>query len=310
MPGDESSSFEEIPNFEKRKAEHIEYALSQESQSFVKTTFDDVALVHEALPEINFADIKLNDTDPKALFTSPFFVASMTAGHADGEAINDRLASACQESGWAMGVGSQRRELFDESEKKRWQLIRKKYPDVQLLSNIGLSQVIHTPVDKLKDLLDSIDAAALMVHTNPLQEALQVEGTPNFKGGMKALEKLCTDLDRPVILKETGCGFSKITLKQINDIGLFAVDLSGSGGTHWGRVEGMRAGADSPQQLAAKAFANWGISTVDSLLYASHVPPTCPHMLPIDSHVPPIYLAYTTLDTCCQPRQAELGYPL
>jgi len=271
MSGESPSSTETVTGFEKRKAEHIEHALSGASQSNVMRGFDAIHMLHEALPDLDFSEINLEDSDPKALFTSPFFVASMTAGHRDGEAINQRIAEACNHTGWAMGVGSQRRELFDADEAKRWQEINKKNSNVIFLSNLGLSQVIQTPVDKIKKIIESLGAKALIVHTNPLQEALQVEGTPQFKGGVKALETLCRDLDCPVILKETGCGFSKHTLKTVSQIGLFAVDVSGSGGTHWGRVEGMRAKEQSPQQIAAEAFANWGISTVDSLLYASNV---------------------------------------
>jgi len=110
------------------------------------------------------------------------------------------------------------------------------------------------------------------VHTNPLQEALQPEGTSRFRGGVEALRRLCEQCSVPVILKETGCGFSGHTLRKLLGVGLFAVDVSGYGGTHWGRIEGHRVSKDHPWYGAADAFKEWGISTVDSLLAAKAIP--------------------------------------
>ena len=108
----------------------------------------------------------------------------------------------------------------------------------------------------------------MIIHTNPLQECIQPEGTPRFRGGLAALEKLCAQLSVPVILKETGCGFSLKTLARLQETGLAAIDVSGRGGTHWGRVESQRLSAEQIQFSAGKTFADWGISTVDSILAA------------------------------------------
>jgi isopentenyl-diphosphate delta-isomerase len=118
-------------------------------------------------------------------------------------------------------------------------------------------------------LVDSLEAGGIFIHANALQEALQPEGTPEFKGGLKALERLCRKSPVPVVLKETGCGFSRPTLQRLKNTGLAAVDVSGYGGTHWGRIEGGRAPEASLQRSAAATFAHWGISTVDSLLHAA-----------------------------------------
>jgi isopentenyl-diphosphate Delta-isomerase len=140
-------------------------------------------------------------------------------------------------------------------------------PHLALFANIGVSQLIKAKVD-IRRLVEALDAQALCVHLNALQESIQPEGTPQFKGARHAPEILCRELGCPVIVKETGCGFHKSTLRQLARIGPAAVDVSGLGETHWGRIEGARAGAHSLHQAAAVTFANWGESTVSSVLAA------------------------------------------
>ncbi len=263
-------SFQE---FEQRKGDHIRLALSQSSQTESLSGIDRIRLKHEAFPEMNFADIDVSCELFGKKLRSPFFVSSMTAGHAGSLKLNHRFAKACSEKSWIMGVGSQRRELFDENAGQEWQQIRAEFPDLILLSNIGLSQLIKTPLEKIQKLISSLKAQALIVHTNPLQEALQPEGTPEFEHGLKALKNSLQFLSVPVIVKETGCGFSKASLEKLNDIGVPIVDLSGLGGTHWGRIEGLRSKPIEKLHKASKVFADWGISTVESLLNARSIGP-------------------------------------
>jgi isopentenyl-diphosphate delta-isomerase len=190
----------------------------------------------------------------------------MTAGHHKGEALNLVLARAAESRRWPMGLGSQRRELTDPQAHKEWKRLRQEAPKAFLLSNLGLSQLISTPVKQVLKLVEALEAGGIFIHANALQEALQPEGTPTFKGGLKALEKLCRASPVPVVLKETGCGFSRATLKRLKNTGLAAVDVSGFGGTHWGRIEGGRASSSSLQHHAALTFSGWGLSTRQSLL--------------------------------------------
>jgi len=267
-----------IIEFEKRKREHIELSLADANEAMGLSGLDSIGLVHEALPEINFSDIKLQHKSLGEVLETPFLVSSMTAGHIDSVDLNQRLAKACQSRGWMMGVGSQRRELFDAKASNEWAKLRKAAPRVKLIGNIGLSQLIHSSVDSIKSLVAALQASALFVHTNPLQEALQPEGTPEFKGGLKALSQLCQQLNVPVVLKETGCGFSVATLQRLKETGLKAVDVSGFGGTHWGRIEGARAQASGSKSAlikaqAAKTFSHWGVSTVQSVSNALELNP-------------------------------------
>jgi isopentenyl-diphosphate delta-isomerase len=203
--------------------------------------------------------------------SAPFFISSMTAGHRNGVEINRRLARAASEKKWMMGVGSQRKELTDSAASTEWKQIRKESPNAVLLGNLGIAQVIQSPVSQIQKLVDSLEAKALFVHLNSLQEALQPEGTPNFAGSLKALENLVSKLSVPVIVKETGCGFSKATCEKLKSVGVQQMDVSGFGGTHWGRIEGYRSEPGSLFFEAAQAFKNWGISTVDSLVNALEV---------------------------------------
>ncbi len=260
---------ESVEQFTKRKAEHIEIALRSENEAIGQGGFDNIQLIHTAMPDVNFDEITIETQSLDCILPSPYLVSSMTAGHKHGQEINFTLATACQEKGWLMGVGSQRRQLFDKKAVDEWTQIRKALPKVKLLGNIGIAQLITSNVSEIQRLLDPIDAKALFVHANPLQECIQPEGTPNFKGGLQALEKICNTLDVPVILKETGCGFSQETLENLNNIGLFGVDISGFGGTHWGRIEGARAKEHPMQQQAAKVYRDWGINTVTSMLNAT-----------------------------------------
>lgn len=257
--------------FESRKADHIRLALDEKNEARGGTGLEQIQLAHEALPECNFQDIDLRARFWDSPAASPLFISSMTAGHNKGEALNLTLAKVAARKNWPMGLGSQRRELSDPDAPQEWKRLRKEAPKAIFFSNLGLSQLIEVGVDPALRLVENLEAAALIIHTNPLQEVLQEEGTPNFTGGLIVLEKLCKNSPVPVIVKETGSGFSRATLEKLFPLGLGAIDVSGLGGTHWGRIEGARAAPTSLRALASATFANWGVSTVDSLLYAREV---------------------------------------
>lgn len=264
---------ERIGQFEQRKRDHLRIALDSRAQSSQGTGLDAIELVHEALPDLDFEDISTASQFQGQTLSAPYFISSMTAGHENGRRINLELARLSARRRLLMGVGSQRRELSDREASAEWTLIRKEAPGALLLGNLGLAQVIHASVDDVRRLIESLEALALFVHLNPLQECLQPEGTPQFKGGLQAISKLTEALKVPVIVKETGCGFSARTLKRLEGAGVFAVDLAGLGGTHWGRVEGLRVPAGDVREKASKSFADWGISTLESLANARDTAP-------------------------------------
>ena len=265
---------ETTESFERRKKDHIALALDNVNEAIGGSGLDRIELIHEALPELDFDEISLKSQALGHEVEKPLLISSMTAGHLGSLDINKRLAEAASSRGWLMGVGSQRRELFDNAALNEWKTVRKNAPKAMLLGNLGLSQLIETTTDKIKELIDGLEATAMIIHLNPLQECLQPEGTPRFKGGLKALERLCREVNTPVVVKETGCGFSETVLRKLKDVGVRAVDISGYGGTHWGRIEGQRSSQDQISSQAAQTFSQWGISTVESMQNAMNVQPT------------------------------------
>lgn len=251
--------------FEGRKVDHIRLSLDTKNQADGLSGLDQVHLEHEALPDLDFSEISIQVQSLGQDLLTPFLVSSMTAGHADSTSLNLLMASACAERGWRMGVGSQRRELSEPEVASEWRQIRQLVPRVQLLGNLGISQLIRTETDQVEALVEALEAKAMIIHLNALQECLQPEGTPNFKGSLKAIERLCQTLSVPVVIKETGCGFSAATLARLKNIGVAAVDISGLGGTHWGRIEGDRNHASNIRRAAAESLASWGIPTVESM---------------------------------------------
>lgn len=269
-----------LSQFETRKQSHLEIALRPEIQAAESNSLEGIRLEHDALPEFDFSEVDLatpflKGKSRRALAT-PFFVSGMTAGHASAATLNARLAAACAARGWIFGVGSQRRELDPARPAiDAWSGLKTALPGLVVLGNLGLSQAVSASPAAVARLARNAEADAFCIHVNALQEVIQPEGTPAFRGGVAALRRLATKLGRPLILKETGCGFSRRTLAKLKDLKLAAVDVSGLGGTHWGRIEGVRAGqgGDAVRARAAETFANWGVTTVDSVRAAAKTLP-------------------------------------
>lgn len=259
---------EDVGSFERRKVDHLDFALDVKNEAVGHAGFDELELLHDALPELDFQTLTLSTQTLSQNWKTPFFVSSMTAGNKRSVSLNSVIAEACSVQQWPFAVGSQRRELFDTEAAFEWKQLRTQFPNVHYFGNLGLSQLIQTPIPKIQSLAEGLEARVFFIHTNALQEVLQKEGTPQFCGGLHALEKLCKSLNIPVVLKETGCGFSAKTLARIKNTGVAAVDVSGFGGTHWGRIEGARHLSDSMLREVSETFAGWGISTVQSLLNA------------------------------------------
>ncbi|KTD72225.1 type 2 isopentenyl-diphosphate Delta-isomerase [Legionella tucsonensis] len=260
--------------FEQRKKDHIKLALMPENQTTGLSTFDSINLIHDALPDLNFDEISIKGSRFGQVVEKPFLISSMTAGHRRAKHINHNLIEACALNGWAMGVGSQRRELTDPKAAFEWQDLRRDFPQVSLYSNLGIAQLITTSLSDIQRLIDALHADALIIHCNPLQECMQPEGTTTYKGCWQTLASLVKKLSVPIIIKETGCGFSRATMMRLNEIGIAAIDVGGLGGTHWGRIEGHRALHDPIRQQAAITFRNWGIDTATSVKQATELKPS------------------------------------
>jgi isopentenyl-diphosphate delta-isomerase len=248
-----------------RKADHIKINLEQDVRSALTTGLENYRFVHEALPELdlNRLDTTLN-LFGKTL-KAPILVSSMTGGTEEAETINMRLAEAAQEMKIAMGVGSQRAAIEDPKQAGTFQ-VRRVAPDILLFANLGAVQLNYGyTIDHCRRAVDMIRADALILHLNPLQEAVQDAGDANFAGLAKKIEEVCKQIEAPVIAKEVGWGISERTAELLADCGVSAIDVAGAGGTSWSQVEMHRAPDEFTRELAA-TFVGWGIPTAESIL--------------------------------------------
>jgi isopentenyl-diphosphate delta-isomerase len=254
-----------VAPIDQRKADHIKINLEKDVRSALTTGLENYHFIHQALPEL---DLNRIDTSLKLFdkqLTAPILISSMTGGTTEAETINLRLAEAAQETGVAMGVGSQRAAIEHPEQAATFQ-VRRVAPDVLLFANLGAVQLNYEyGIDQCRRAVDMIEADALILHLNPLQEAVQDAGDVNFAGLTKKIEAVCNQIEVPVIAKEVGWGISERTAKLLADCGVSAIDVAGAGGTSWSQVEMHRAPDEFTRQLAA-TFVGWGIPTADSLL--------------------------------------------
>jgi isopentenyl-diphosphate delta-isomerase len=248
-----------------RKADHLRICLEENVRPpDVGTGLERYHFVHQALPEIDLADVRLACSFLGKSLRAPLLVASMTGGTQAARAINHRLAEAAAELGLGMGVGSQRTAI----EEPRWAdtyRVRDVAPDILLLANLGAVQLnLSYTVDQCRRAVEMIEADALVLHLNPLQEALQPDGDTCFGGLLAKIEAVCRSLPVPVVAKEVGNGLSPEVARQLADAGVSALDVAGAGGTSWSEVERLRA-PDALHDRVAAQFVRWGIPTASSL---------------------------------------------
>jgi isopentenyl-diphosphate delta-isomerase len=264
-----------VAPIDQRKADHIKINLEKDVRSALTTGLENYHFIHEALPELdlNRIDTSLNLFGKR--LAAPILISSMTGGTADAEVINLRLAEAAQEMKIAMGVGSQRAALENPEQAKTFQ-VRRAAPDILLFANLGAVQLNYGyGIDQSRRAVDMIEADALILHLNPLQEAVQDAGDTDFAGLAVKIEEVCKQLGVPVVAKEVGWGISERTAKLLADCGVSAIDVAGAGGTSWSQVEMHRAPDEFTRQLAA-TFVGWGIPTADSILNAKKAAPGLP----------------------------------
>lgn len=255
----------------KRKLEHLRICLSEEVESGYNG-LEDVMFLHEATPEIDFSEIDCSVQFLKKKLSFPFLIASMTGGHEETLRINENLAIAVEELGIGMGVGSQRAGLEDEKIVKTFSIVRERAPNAFIYANIGAPQVIENPeiADKV---VEMVEADAIAIHLNYLQEAVQAEGDKNAKGFLEALTEVCGSVKVPVIAKETGAGISKEVALKLKNAGVSAVDVGGKGGTSFSLVEAYRSEDEILRDIGFD-FADWGIPTAFCIVDCAKVLPT------------------------------------
>lgn len=239
-----------------RKLEHLLICENYDIEFRDKTTgFEDVELIHKALPEINKNTIDLSTEKFGKKLDSPFFITAITGGHPYSKSINKKLAIAAEDKNIALGVGSQRAAIEHPELSDTYTVVRDNAPNCLLIGNIGAPQL-----DLAQDAVEMLDADILAIHLNPLQEAIQPEGDLDARNYIDSIRDIVDLIDIPVMAKETGCGISAECAKQLVDAGVSYIDVEGAGGTSWAAVETYR----SDDKFYGETFWDWGIPTAVS----------------------------------------------
>ncbi len=258
-----------------RKADHIHINLNESVESGLSSGLDYYHFPHQALPELDLDQIRLDFSLFGKEIAAPVFISSMTGGTDQAEKINHNLAAAAQHAGIPMGVGSQRAMLEEPALASTFQ-VREVAPDITLFANLGAVQLNYgLSVEDCQRVVDMIEANALILHLNALQEAVMADGNTDFSGLLNKIEEVCKTLTVPVIAKEVGWGISSRAARQLVDAGVSAIDVAGAGGTSWTEVEMHRA-QNEPQRQVAAAFIDWGIPTAESIQLVKEAAPDLP----------------------------------
>lgn len=259
-----------------RKADHLRVCLEEDVQ-FHETShgFDQYRFIHCCLPELDRAEIDISTTFLQKKLNAPILISSMTGGTELAKLINYRLAAIAQEYGLAMGVGSQR-VAIEQPEVADTFAIRSIAPDALLFANLGAVQLNYRyGIEECLKAVDLLEADALILHLNVLQECVQTKGDTNFRGLLEKIAIVCDKLPVPVIAKEVGNGISANMAEKLIAAGVSAIDVAGAGGTSWAKVESGRA-RDAKQRRLGATFADWGIPTAECITQIRSVAPTIP----------------------------------
>ncbi|SMO69247.1 type 2 isopentenyl-diphosphate Delta-isomerase [Fodinibius sediminis] len=249
-------------SIKQRKIDHVELTTTGQMNYRQTTGLEQYRFVHNAMPEVNTDEVSTQASLLGRSFAFPLFISSMTGGYTDAGAVNAIIAEFCEKYNLPFGVGSQRIMLDNPKAESSFSIVRKRAPSAFIAANIGGAQLIGgLPSQQVRLLVDSIEANAVIVHLNPLQELMQPEGDRRFKGIKEGIAMLVQSIEVPVIVKETGAGISGEIAEQLLEIGVKVIDVAGAGGTSWAKVENRRKSNQKP----SPQFDDWGIPTAECL---------------------------------------------
>jgi isopentenyl-diphosphate delta-isomerase len=257
-----------------RKAEHLRINIEQDvSGKGLTAGFEAYAFEHRSLPEMDLAEVNPSLQLFGRRLAAPFLISCMTGGTPEATRINRRLARVAAQHGLAMGLGSGR-ALLESPQTIESFHVRSEAPEILLFANLGAVQLNKGyGITECRRLVEMLGADALVLHLNPLQEALQPEGDTCFRGLLGRIAQLCALAEFPVIVKEVGWGIGGSEARALFDAGVAAVDVAGAGGTSWSEVERFRI-AEPWRARVAGAFAGWGTPTAQAILSARRGAPT------------------------------------
>jgi len=261
---------------ERRKLEHIDIVLSKNIRGPGTTWLEYVYLIHKAIPEINYEEIDTSINFLGKKLSAPIMITGMTGGHPIAKEINASLAEVAEEFRIAIGVGSQRAAIDNPALADTYSIVREKAPTTVVVGNIGAPQLAKGyTIDHIIKAIEMLNADAIAIHLNPAQEVIQPEGEPLYKGIVNKIREIVSSIKIPIIVKETGAGLSRETVRTLREAGVKIFDTSGSGGTNWVLVEMYRAerSGNSMKEIFAKHFADWGIPTAASIIETRYEAP-------------------------------------
>jgi isopentenyl-diphosphate delta-isomerase len=259
-----------------RKADHLRICLDEDVQfRSVTNGLERYRFTHCCLPDLNRSEIDLSTTFLGKSLGAPLLISSMTGGTQQAKTINFRLAEVAQHYKLAMGVGSQRVAVENPLVADTF-AVRSHAPDILLFANLGAVQLNYSyGVTECLRVIDLLEADALILHLNPLQECIQPNGDTNFRGLLDKIKTLCNEVSVPVIAKEVGNGISASMAQKLFDAGVAAIDVAGAGGTSWAKVESERA-LNAQQRRLGLTFADWGLPTAECIKSIRQIAPEIP----------------------------------
>ncbi len=261
----------------RRKGEHLQLAADGDVETRVTAGWEDVHLVHDALPTVDAAAIDLSTRFLGHTLRLPLVISGMTGGHGRAIAINELLGRVAERAGVAIGVGSQRAALRDPSLVPTYSVVRDAAPNAFVIANVGVSQLVKQGNERalsakdVREIVRMVRADALALHLNYLEESVQPEGQTRANGIEAAVRALTRASPVPIIAKETGAGISRATALRLRRLGVAAIDVGGVGGTSFAAIESLRAGAagDALRMSLGERFRDWGLPTAVAVVGAA-----------------------------------------
>ena len=261
-----------MSGIEKRKMRHIRLSLEEDVEADIGTGLQDVRLIHRALPEIDLDEVDTETTLFGKRLEAPIIISAITGGTPEAKKINETLARAAEKTGIGIGVGSQRIAIEQPETEDTFRIVRERAPSALVLGNLGSPQLsLGWSTMEAQRCVDMVDADALAIHMNPLQEAVQVDGDTKYSGVLDKIKEITDNLSVPVVMKETGCGIAYEEAEKLEKAGVAGLEISGAGGTSWAAVEHHIAREEGRhgQEALGEALWNWGIPTAISVVETS-----------------------------------------
>jgi isopentenyl-diphosphate delta-isomerase len=261
-----------MSGIEKRKLRHLRISLEENVEGDVLTGFQDIRLIHRALPELDLDEIDTKISLYGRELSAPLIISAITGGTPRAKEINETLAAVAEEKKIGIGIGSQRIAIEQPETRDTFSIVREKAPNALVMGNLGCSQLVSGwGLEEINEVITMVEADALCLHMNPLQEAVQPGGDTDYRGILKILGEITKKINTPVIMKETGCGIAYEDAVKMEKAGVQGLDIAGVGGTSWSAVEYHIAKEDGKKDLEylGQALWNWGIPTAISVVETS-----------------------------------------